>query len=706
MKNKICVLNSNKPNRYDIICPIKVLESSLKQTWEHGTSMCFGHDLHRPIGHMRGLGLYIEPDLCRLMGILSIPENKDEEILIEKFHRKKLDDNIYGRSKEDLPKILSLLPSHVKKNNRILPYRLECSAAFRNNLAVEAFPEIFSQRDKDGLIDISILKLYKPGLFQINDLILFAHPYFRRNLSRLNSYCTDFLNLLQNLHNDENLTVKIALDPDLVGLSNSYLETFEFEYWWGPKFNDDLKKIPDGVTQHVEVDLFKKDYLGIEKTEFIWGEMDGKRSFECEEVRESPSLGVSKQFFGNRYVHSLIDEKNNQIHLDGAIRGYGEDAILDRIEKKINQAGHNSDYQKIWRIDGNLDIATWKQLICHYFRDNHLVGEYLGGIEEVKTDRPSYRVSQSDCIPLTEYLPTNMEPGQGIRISVSYHHPKIGIKEGRTIISYDRIKFDGNWMQYIESDTIEIIKILKENKELTVFYEDYIRVAFEDTVLNLPIFMHSGVNQNNLVKATLDSIKIICKTRIDNNIDQLLSFSVGMIFGDRLVIFSFAGHISDFYEWFEGGPFELPKSISNIGEWSENIYNWMTNKFTVTIDVPNLEEIVKFSGILKFGRRRVNSKQIEFYWSNEKECLMFKALMHKNKIDTIIKHGLSLAPIIHIKESKCSITGDNYPDSKYSKYLNDGSVEMIQKMEMLGAFWTNRHANFGRNSKITIESDC
>lgn len=54
---------------------------------------------------------------------------------------------------------------------------------------------------------------------------------------------------LQNLHNSE-LQVQIALDIDLIGLFGTEQAELEYQYWWGPKFNEDLSSIPYGVTKH------------------------------------------------------------------------------------------------------------------------------------------------------------------------------------------------------------------------------------------------------------------------------------------------------------------------------------------------------------------------------------------------------------------------------------------------------------------------
>lgn len=45
-------------------------------------------------------------------------------------------------------------------------------------------------------------------------------------------------------------SVKVAIDLDCIGLAGTEHEELEYQYWWGPKFNDDLNSIPLGVTVH------------------------------------------------------------------------------------------------------------------------------------------------------------------------------------------------------------------------------------------------------------------------------------------------------------------------------------------------------------------------------------------------------------------------------------------------------------------------
>ncbi|HCD6062537.1 TPA: hypothetical protein NDT49_004832, partial [Enterobacter asburiae] len=129
----------------------------------------------------------------------------------------------------------------------------------------------------------------------------------------------------------------------------------------------------------------EKFFSGISATEFWWHRQDGIQSLECEEVREKPSYGFSsernEELYGCRYVHSMVNDKGKAYHLDGAVRVYNEEQFINRLDVDIAKAGKNTEYYKLWRVDGPIDISLWKRLISNFYKDNHLIGEYFLGEE-------------------------------------------------------------------------------------------------------------------------------------------------------------------------------------------------------------------------------------------------------------------------------------------------------------------------------------
>lgn len=262
---KLLVLNSDAINRYGYRFSVRTLKSCIDQRWISGTPSCISHDSHRPFAWTHPFCLYFEPGLVRLVGLISIPETeqeKAESILSAKNYFLK---NMYDKVAPKISTFRSKIGNHLSGTEKY--YYPGCPAVCDDGLAKKVFSNVFSKQDNDGLIPIRLLKAKAPGVYEIDGLLLFAHSFFRRSLSRMNVTNEVFLNILQELAKDDRSEIKIALDEDMIGLASNFKQTIELEYWWGPKFSDNLADIPKGVTVH-QADDQLKFYHGISKAEF------------------------------------------------------------------------------------------------------------------------------------------------------------------------------------------------------------------------------------------------------------------------------------------------------------------------------------------------------------------------------------------------------------------------------------------------------
>jgi hypothetical protein len=410
MKQYTAVFNSSLVNRQGSLFSVRGLEATLEQGWTEPRVSNLGHDAHRPVGWAETLALHLQPKVARLLGRLSVAETPEEcaaaANLAQHHHA--------NRILEVDPDMRAVLNAAIKQHlsahaSLAVP---GCIAYKDPGLATRVFPHVFARADKDGLVPLTALHPLLPGVFEEDGLVFFAHPFFRRALSRLNSLNDSFLRRFQGLSADTRLDLRIAIDRDLVGLAETVLSSIELQYWWGPHFSDDLPDVRLGVTQHGN-DEIERLFSGISRTEFWWYEQN-ERTFECEEVLDTPSLGVSSEHFGSRFVHSIVDAKTGKPrHLDGAVRMYDEEAMMARLGVDLMHAGRRSEYTKLWRVDQHLDVATWKALISDYFRDNHLVGEYLGGTEDDdELTRPRTVALNSPDAPITDFSPCTMSAGR------------------------------------------------------------------------------------------------------------------------------------------------------------------------------------------------------------------------------------------------------------------------------------------------------
>jgi hypothetical protein len=248
--------------------------------------------------------------------------------------------------------------------------------------------------DKDGLVDYSALlartRQVEPGVFHEprQDLLLFAHPYFRRSLSRANSLNAYVLRSFDAAAATSKAQARLRLDPDLIGVPDSVSHVIELEYWGGPKFDEDLGKIPSGVTEHKNDDP-ERIYSQIDKTQVWWKPPEDRRdaeggafqvrTLEVEELIDAPSPGLAADAFDCRYAHAEFHMAEGCIsHFDGAIRAYDSEAYLERIGFRIDRAGKHAAYTKLFRLDGAIPTADWKRVFSDFFRGNRLIPEYLG----------------------------------------------------------------------------------------------------------------------------------------------------------------------------------------------------------------------------------------------------------------------------------------------------------------------------------------
>ncbi|MDO9474334.1 MAG: hypothetical protein Q7J28_14875 [Caulobacter sp.] len=413
MKSAFAVLNTDQLNRQNLFIPastlIEALESHVAQCAHRGmpvgTPMHLSHDVHRPVGWSISAAVHLGSDMARQLGVLCLPESPEEyealDRLREAYWRHYHHDAVEPYVAELAAR---LLPADVTEAKWM---RAEAPALVRPGLAAEVYPEFFKSEgglvDKDGLVDYAALqsrmKEVVPGVFHDPDrnLVLFAHRFFRRNLSHANALNTYVLGSFAGIAAENpNLRARLRLDPDIVGHPDAAKGNIELEYWRGPKFVDDIASIPDGVAEHKASDS-QRLYGGIDKTQIWWKapevrSSDGGgtllyRTFEIEELIEDACAGLDANHYGCRYAHAEYSTAAGSIsHFDGAIRAYGPEEYLQRIDTSIDRAGKHAAYTKLFRIDGELPLPSWKRLLSDWYRGNDLVPEYLGVTPDTSTN--------------------------------------------------------------------------------------------------------------------------------------------------------------------------------------------------------------------------------------------------------------------------------------------------------------------------------
>lgn len=394
-----------------------------KQNLPRGYPVNLQHDMTRLAGWSSILGHLIDSNMVQVIGVIEVPENSDEWIKLKSIAELYwMDHHLSGNEEFKLELSQKVYPELLCEANTHY-YRVESFMAVSENLAARLYPDLFSRSseyvDKDGLTDyrylLERLKVIQPGVFLDKDrqILLFAHRFFRRSLSHRNKLNDHFLASFVSSAGASQITSRLRLDPDLVGHPSTLKEVVELEYWYGPKFSDDIESIPAGVTTH-KASGYGKVQQGIDKTDFWWKQAEGRRNFEqtesfrtleVEELTDLPSLGVSDEYFGCRYAHAEYSIDSKVIsHFDGAIRGYFTESYLNRIDQNIDRAGKHSDYTKLFRFDGELSVSCWKRLLNDYFKGNILIPEYFENNDNICT---SYDSGKSELKLVAEEEPHN-----------------------------------------------------------------------------------------------------------------------------------------------------------------------------------------------------------------------------------------------------------------------------------------------------------
>lgn len=679
-QNGIAVMQTDGVTRDGHRSTWQTLFHTLFDNWHLGVPMLFSHDIHRPIGWSRPFGLHLEPGMARLVASTTISVGDEEELRENYQHYINATNwKQVGPHKDELRTRLG----HVLVGNECFR-GLETAACVSPDLARRAFPDLFNI-DKDGLVPLSELEVVAPGIFGTKDdsLVVFAHPYFRRNLSRLNAFNSDLLATLSEVPNQQ-AKVRVRLDPDAVGLRSELRQRIELEYWRGPKFSDDLTQIPPGVTEHKASETDRL-FHQIDRTEFWWSERgDNDRClkvFEAEELREERTFGDGEEQYGCRYVHSIVDLESGVIeHLDGAIRGYTpEQYIEERLALDIAHAGRKSHYTKLWRIDGTIDLGLWKLLIHHHFRNNPLVAEYFG--------QNAYDVEESapevDPTALRAFVPHAMTSADGVRCMLildPLHTPV----EDISVVPIETFRREGEEATWVVDDlTTEIVKELRKAGITPLFdtTKPAKRLRVNDQYAELPHFRCATLDH---AQGVFKAIRSILERWSKSGHERVIALRVGVCDAEKEITVSWLGEASELLSaWKKCSA--LPNGLGRdaLLAWVDRVYDRLCER-EVALG-PDFFDVVKHCGLVL---ARKQSLECEPYI--QEGGLHFKVKLEPNHpAQPLVKKG-QITPVdaILIEESECGACGADYTKCLCTK--DDPEVfQNIKDFKLMGFYWTD-----------------
>ena len=347
------------------------LEDGATQINERGgIPTLFGHDWLRPAGWVTRAWTERDGKSLRLV-TESIQQESDEEY---QFVLEKVIGFLKALEKYRTAPFEDMARS-LKIPQLALTFDSDCVILQSPDLVRQICPSAFSGVDGDGLITVRKGSIDENGSLRSGDFLLVPSPLFRPSFGLPNVPNQEFLSpLLRLAKNSSDCEVRVAIDPHRLAIPDSLKPSQQREYWWGPQFAGNPFDQPYGITVHGPT---KNDVLNsLIRTEFWWyGKTE--RTFEMEELAEIPKVFDNQGAVrGMRFVHSVFHQQSK--HLDGAIRWYSEDLWQERLDKKLSDFGKKARREKLWRVDGDLSIKTWYELIHMFFRGNYSVGEYFG----------------------------------------------------------------------------------------------------------------------------------------------------------------------------------------------------------------------------------------------------------------------------------------------------------------------------------------
>lgn len=685
-------------NRKNHIMPLSTIIKAYRDSWNTTIPMNLGHDRTKPIGFTMLTGVYMEPGKAYVTNESAIMETKEEH---EKLHKmiNSYDYKIFCEErKNELDTLIKRLGNALSDKFCVAPVG-QAVAIKDKDIIHRLFPE-WSEKIKDGLADVRNLEpvytkneneekgFLVPGVYHKEGYLLFAHQFFRRSLSILNTTNEEFFNTFEKMRDIPGVELQLALDMDMIGLLGTEHPELEYQYIRGPLFNDDLTCIPEGVTCH-ENEHYDNVFSNLVSTQFYWHIQDGKRTFECEELCDKENVSFDDgqtMLWGCKYVHSMINPSTGlPTHLDGAIRIYNDEQILKRIDSKtdISKYGKNSEYIKLWRIDNDFSVSMWKELISSFYRENALIGEYFGGVDE-KFDQIKKESNEHNSVVKkpNNYAHIELNEGDGVRIYFRYSN-KFDTSKDKDIEIYNKDSFivqGGEKIEILDADTVTLLKYLKR-KGLSLQMPITSFIDFNDMILNFPTLCCKNLLVADMV---ITSIKELCQAWARNQDNRLISFGLMVNLSDEAGHISFAGHVNDFVKLFDA----IPKlSDVTFEEWIETIYK-ENNKFKAGENCPDKFCLIH-GDVVCFKRLIVHPDKIEKMWMKD-ECLHAQFNITKEEGDELLQHKISSAPFYKINEVKCNKCRRDYTQCSCVKFIDEDVSDVVVKADLLGLIWTNR----------------
>ena len=344
--------------------------------------------------------------------------------------------------------------------------------------------------------------------------------------------------------------------------------------------------------------------------------------------------------YGCRYVHSIIDEKSGEVlHLDGAIRMYDDEGMVERLGVDLKTASRQTEYTKLWRTDHALPVSLWKRVVNDYYRDNYLVGEYLGGDRGELEGAERFAEPDEPSDPLEAHVglglvaratkeqnlvellvPYAMQTGDGVLVRVgmrSRPEPTGVHRRFRPFLLVPDREYPEDLRAerlhaLMEIETLHLKKVIERRGGKVGLPAREMWVQYRDDYINLAPVAHE-TEDPELVSDTMQAIKEYLTVLRSDRSRTVVAFTVAYVVGDREVVISAAGPVADVLSWFDSVGLDLPRSENALAEWAGRTAKYQSEADEIGID-PLLMDTV--SGLF-IGREVVGEAFQAKTWFDE-----------------------------------------------------------------------------------------
>jgi hypothetical protein len=266
----------------------------------------------------------------------------------------------------------------------------------QKNILASMLPEL--KADKEGLftwdgITKHLSNKNRNGFFYHDKFMVMFHPFFRRGFSEDANYDPGIVKAFIYEGQKRNQALSIALDVNRLRINVDDTFYAEYDTWFGPRFHQDIKIIPDGPAKLApplgcDKSLHERWFSNTQFLNILWTSHEGIKEFQLEEVKDESIKVIyqGKMYHPARYIHAEFDLANAIFrHLDGAVHLYTDHEYNIRIQENLNVNVENYRGNikplsiKLFKINGQIQTDQFVDYCSLFLTHDPLIHEYFTG---------------------------------------------------------------------------------------------------------------------------------------------------------------------------------------------------------------------------------------------------------------------------------------------------------------------------------------